>query len=345
MFCRRIKIKEYKMKKAVMCTTIFTLISAQAAVLVSWESNGVLVAEGILPGSTCTVEWASSLDRSFTNSLFEGVVADNEGKARIEIPIFFRVSGEPNPPSEMAWIPEAINSGLDQDFGDYSLTSEGFFIDKYEVTKQKWDSVYTWAVENGYSFENSGNGNSTNHPVHSVNWFDCVKWCNARSEIEGRTPCYTEGNGVYKAGTNAPSCNFGSDGYRLPTEVEWEYAARGGLVNLRFPWGNEITHNQANYSSDDSIIYDTSETRGYHPDYIAGEEPYTSPAGSFPANNFGLFDMAGNIREWCWDSLDDNRSVRGGSWYGNALIARCGSAGYVSPHHAGNKRGFRAVCQ
>ena len=130
-----------------------------------------------------------------------------------------------------------------------------------------------------------------------------VKWCNARSEKEGLAPCYhtdVARTAVYRTGrvdvTN-DMVNWSANGYRLPTEAEWEKAARGGLVGRRFPWGDQITHSLANYSSDSIYPYDTSPTRGYHPDYQAGGAPYTSPVGNFAANGYGLYDMAGNVYE------------------------------------------------
>ena len=63
-------------------------------------------------------------------------------------------------------------------------------MDRYEVTKALWDQVYAWAIQHGYSFDNGGSGKAANHPVQTVNWYDVVKWCNARSEIEGMTPAY-----------------------------------------------------------------------------------------------------------------------------------------------------------
>lgn len=337
------------MKKRLM--TMLALCCAAGAmateIVVSIESNGVLRAEGMEPGTTGTVEWASSLGDGFTNnpSPFEGVVVDSNGTLQVAIPMFFRVTGTPQIPEGMVAIPAGTNSGTDPEFGVYSLMVSSFYMDRTEVTKVKWDTVYNWAISHGYSFDNPGSGKASTHPVQTVNWYDCVKWCNARSEKDGKTPCYTVSSNIYKTGESAPDCDFNANGYRLPTSDEWEYAARGGLSGKRFPWGDTITHSQANYYSDGSLSYDTSSTRGYHPDYNDGVTPYTSPAGSFSANGYGLYDMAGNVWEWCNTASGSSRSVRGGSCVYYAYGSECGSEDWPDPDHESYDIGFRAVCR
>jgi len=85
----------------------------------------------------------------------------------------------------------------------HTVMVSAFYIDKYEVSKEKWDEVYSWALTNGYAFDDPGEGKASDHPVQTVSWYDCVKWCNARSEKEGLTPCYyvdKARTGVYRSG-------------------------------------------------------------------------------------------------------------------------------------------------
>lgn len=233
-----------------------------------------------------------------------------------------------------------------------------FYIAKYEVTKALWDEVRTWGASHGYTDLAVGEAKAADHPVETVSWYDAAKWCNARSEKEGRTLCYTIAGTIYKTGSSSPVCNWNADGYRLPTNAEWEKAARGGKFGWIFPWGNTITHSQANYSSNSSYSYpyDISPTSGNHPAYAVGGHPYTSPVGSFAPNGFGLYDMAGNLFEFCWDWIGNEtaqtdprgptsgtaRGVRGGDWSRSAYDSRVDSQSYgTRESDKGNTLGCR----
>ena len=124
--------------------------------------------------------------------------------------------GAATPPSGMALIPAGsftMGDTLDgiSDAVPVTATVSAFYMDVNEVTLAKWKSVYHWAGTHGFNFENSGYGESPNHPVHSVNWYDCVKWCNARSQQAGKTPVYytdAELTVVYTAGNVAAYANW-----------------------------------------------------------------------------------------------------------------------------------------
>ena len=254
-------------------------------------------------------------------------------------------------PDGMVLVPGGTNAGTDPDAGAYSLAVDSFLMDKDEVSKALWDAVTNWNGGNGYSYVNAASAKAANHPVHSVNWYDAVKWCNARSQSEGRTAVYYTDvamTQVYKLGqVDEPYVKSTANGYRLPTGAQWEYAARGGVSGRRFPWGDTITHAQANYNSSSSYSYDTSPTRGYHPTYDTGARPFTSPAGSFPPNGYGLRDMSGNVWEWShdWESVDveTNRVVRGGAWGHFSYYSRVAFRHGFTPDVISYFVGFRTV--
>jgi formylglycine-generating enzyme required for sulfatase activity len=248
--------------------------------------------------------------------------------------------------SDMVLIPAGTNSGRDPDFGKYALVVEEFYMDSTEVTKGLWDEVYKWAIENGYRFDNSGTGTTANHPVQQVSWYDCVKWCNARSEKGKRVPCYLLNGRPYKTGQGVLDCDYSAGGYRLPTNTEWEYAARGGLEEMRFPWGDKIKNENAHYisahGSKNCPPYDRGDS-----DERAGDDPhnrnpvYAVAVKQFSPNGFGLYDMAGNSREWCDNDLFTlHRTIRDGM---GATQARCGYTECVFPDYTEERLGFRSV--
>ncbi|MFO7534996.1 MAG: SUMF1/EgtB/PvdO family nonheme iron enzyme [Kiritimatiellia bacterium] len=253
----------------------------------------------------------------------------------------------------MEWIPAGTNSGVDYDTqSNYCLVVSNFFMDRTEISRQTWRAVRSWALTNGYNDLPLGYGKSGVHPVYSNNWYDCVKWCNARSEMEGYPPAYyttAEKTNVYRNGQISiqDNCVNWTEGYRLPTDVEWEYAARGGTSSARFPWvSSTIKHSRANYNSTTNFVYDNSPTRGYHPSYCSNGVPYTSPVGSFAACGYGegLYDMIGNVFEWTWNQFNaSRRTLRGGSWYSPADVCRISSKRGKVSEDSSDIIGFRTV--
>ena len=257
--------------------------------------------------------------------------------------------------------------GFTQELPVHRVEVGAFLIQATEVTKAQWDANQLAAIENGYNFDKRGAGKGPDHPVHSVNWFDVVKWCNALSEQDGLEPCYYSGEDIYRTGQDPEvTCDFTKDGYRLPTEAEWEKAARGGLLGERFPWGELIDHSNANYNSvrpGGAPIrdYDISPTSGWHPDYARPLPPFTAPAGSFAPNGYGLHEMPGNVWEWCWDWYSENyyssspesnphgpssgdeasKVARGGSWAGVPVSCRNSHRAFSDPKQADQTTGFR----
>ena len=327
---------------AAQSTSFFRISGPAATTITGIRADGSLVWSNALAGTNYTVQMATSL------------VGGANWVDYVQLPVTDAVNVnriiDPNPPAGMALIPAGSftmgncmdpNEGNADELPLHPVYVSAFYMDKYDVTYALWQTVYNWAITNGYSFDHAGSGKAANHPVQTIDWFDSVKWCNARSEMEGRTPAYYTDPAqtmVYRSGHAVANSQEGSiwviwnGGYRLPTEAEWEKAARGGLIGKRFPWGNTISWSQALYHAYPLSLapygyaYDLATAFGSDPAFDGGGYPYTSPVGYFAPNGYGLYDMAGNVWQWCW------------GWYWSY-----GSAAQTDPH--GLTSGSTVVCR
>ena len=209
-----------------------------------------------------------------------------------------------------------------------------FEIGKHELTWGEWQKVRDWAVTNGYDLKDVGQGLSESHPVTHVSWYDVVKWCNAKSEMQiGFEPVYQVNGQVYKigdfgpAGSDVVKIKNGANGYRLPSEKEWEWAARGGKNSKGYIYAGSNDLNAVGWIKVNS-------------------KGKTHEVEGKLANELEIYDMSGNVLEWCFD-LDGTsiRRLRGGSWnwnYGKSGCAAVASrVSYNSPDYRSYYIGFR----
>lgn len=234
----------------------------------------------------------------------------------------------------------------------------GFLVDRYEVTKGLWEAVRSAAVTNGFSGLPTGGIQPDGFSVTDISWEDAAKWCNARSILKGRVPVYYTNShltALYRSGTPGTSNIFvkwEADGYRLPTEAEWEKAARGGFTGRDFPWGDDVGGAHANYlDSGDPYDNDVSPAGYYN-----GNQ---TPAGADEANGYGIYDCAGNVAEWCHDRFGPYTDgaqhdptgpdvgplhvIRGGSWNDAPDALRCAARASATPQARSGVIGFRCV--
>ena len=210
-----------------------------------------------------------------------------------------------------------------------------FFMGRTEVTWNEFQTFQTWAEANGYDIGSVGQGTGANHPVTRVTWYQAVKWCNARSDQEGLRPVYKVGKAVYRTGNSVPTIDPTANGYRLPSEKEWEFAARGGANT-----------NGYEYSGSDSI----DAVAWYYPENGELNDAGTRDVATRWVNEIGLSDMSGNVFEWCFDRGVDTgpnhpstRILRGGSWASNASSCRVARRWYIDPLLYTIDSGFRVA--
>jgi sulfatase modifying factor 1 len=270
------------------------------------------------------VQPQASSDLSTWNSrgLSQTLLSENEATATVELAvpalgkIYTRLNAD-----VPAYYPDMIKvagGALPADSWAGAQSVDAFYIGKYEVQWSEWQSVRTWALAHGYTMS-EGAGRGVAYPVTDVNWYDVLKWCNARSEQEGLVPVYTVGGAPYRTGDDAvPEVQVSATGYRLPSEKEWEFAARGGVATHGYEYSgsNDI----------DAVAWNEGNSGGA-----------THPVGTKLGNELSLFDLSGNVWEWCFDAYSGTyRVFRGGGWYFDALSCRVAdrnSYGYPGNQH------------
>ena len=199
------------------------------------------------------------------------------------------------PAGEFMMSSNSSASGYDEEFLDNAASEAGrkkhrvritrpFYLGVYEVTQAQYESVMgnnpSFFTANGRARDRVPGQSTDRHPVEQVKWLDGVKFCNKLSEREGIAPFYGIDGGKVTVG------NWNGPGYRLPTEAEWQYACRAN-TSTRFPFGD-----------------DAASLREYG--WFRGDSgDKTHPVGEKRPNGFGLYDMLGNVSEWCWDAYDE----------------------------------------
>lgn len=205
------------------------------------------------------------------------------------------------------------------------VTISSFYIGKYEVTQTQYQAL-TGSDPSRFTGD-------ANRPVEGVTWYDAVSFCNALSAKEGLQPVYViDGTEV--------SADFTRNGWRLPTEAEWEYAARGG--------GAGKGHTYAGSDDIDAVAW-----------YGGRSGAQTMPVGGKAPNELGLYDMSGNVFEWCHDWYGEYgkgpqadprgpasgylKVMRGGSWYRDAVACAVYFRVFNRPDYSRGGLGFRVA--
>ena len=218
---------------------------------------------------------------------------------------------------------------------------KSFYIGRTEVTWLEWKKVRSWAADHGYDIGNVGEGSGNDHPVRDVNWYDCVKWCNARSEMAGLESVYQVKGKVYRSGefgsegSGAVTQSASANGYRLPSAAEWKWAARGGVKSQGYKYSGSDDLNTVGWFRGNSKeaevdligrLADWEKSRLGRIRITADEFLDQFPSGTWPVaqkgrNELGLCDMSGNVWELCSDvstNLSGYADIFGGSWWEGA---------------------------
>lgn len=277
-------------------------------------------------------------------SMFSEWAVQEEKKSNLKPVVNLDAKFSDLPFTDMVFVPggtfqmgDTRNEG-ESDEKERTVTLEGFWMSKYEIKQVQWEAV----MGNNPSYFS----NCSNCPVENISWYDAIDFCNKLSDLIGKQK-------VYKRDGLHVEINRFADGYRLPTEAEWEFAAGGGVNNrTRFGNGKDILAPQeANFNG--SVSY----TKSYSKEGINREK--TVPVGSFKSNSLGLYDMTGNVSEWCQDwynwyptkaesnplgeSIGTSKVHRGGSFGNIPSKLRVSTRAQKDPESKGRFTGLRIV--
>ena len=206
-----------------------------------------------------------------------------------------------------------------------------FYVDETPVTYEDFQK-YVEAGGTKSRYWEYETYNQPENPVTGVDWYQAIDFCDWRSKIEGLSPAYKLTGQLDAWGYPLRELDSSANGYRLPTEAEFEYTARGGLEGKSFPWGDEFDPLFANYDDERGIM--------------KGEWWRLSKVKDTPPNNYGLYGMSGNIWHWTndWYTFGHTKVLKGGSWGSiDPIYLRTSERSYTAPSNYNYDIGFRCI--